>query len=218
VAHALAFAATLGLQAQAGCPVTFSRAPPDLRALAVPGRRRVLRRGGRPAGAGARAAPLSAPRDRGRAFDLPARWRAPAARARRGRAPRPSTGSIVHAAAARGIPFRRLTEGSLVQFGWGSQAAPHPGRRGRPHQRHRRIHRPGQAAHQASAGRRRRAGAEGRPVRDARRRLGRHAGNRRAGGGQAAGRQPGQGRHGQHHHARALWSLRLPAAPRSARR
>jgi cyanophycin synthetase len=31
----------------------------------------------------------------------------------------PSTGSIVQAAASRGIPFRRLTEGSLVQFGWG---------------------------------------------------------------------------------------------------
>jgi len=27
----------------------------------------------------------------------------------------------VHAAAARGIPFRRLTQGSLVQFGWGSK-------------------------------------------------------------------------------------------------
>jgi cyanophycin synthetase len=31
----------------------------------------------------------------------------------------PSTASIVAAAAARGIPYRRLTEGSLVQFGWG---------------------------------------------------------------------------------------------------
>jgi cyanophycin synthetase len=33
----------------------------------------------------------------------------------------PSTGSIVHAAVARGIPYRRLTEGSLVMFGWGSR-------------------------------------------------------------------------------------------------
>ncbi len=33
----------------------------------------------------------------------------------------PSTGSIVQAAVARNIPFRRLTEGSLVQFGWGSK-------------------------------------------------------------------------------------------------
>ena len=31
----------------------------------------------------------------------------------------PSTGSIVHAAVQRGIPYRRLTHGSLVQFGWG---------------------------------------------------------------------------------------------------
>jgi hypothetical protein len=33
----------------------------------------------------------------------------------------PSTGSIVYAAVARNIPYRRLTEGSLVQFGWGSK-------------------------------------------------------------------------------------------------
>ena len=31
----------------------------------------------------------------------------------------PSTGAIVQAAVRRGIPYRRLTEGSLVQFGWG---------------------------------------------------------------------------------------------------
>ncbi|WP_425973533.1 cyanophycin synthetase [Tepidimonas sp. HKU78] len=33
----------------------------------------------------------------------------------------PSTGAIVEAAVARGIPYRRLTSGSLVQFGWGSK-------------------------------------------------------------------------------------------------
>ncbi|MDP1862949.1 MAG: cyanophycin synthetase [Thiobacillus sp.] len=33
----------------------------------------------------------------------------------------PSTGAIVQAAVARGIPFRRLTDSSLVQFGWGSR-------------------------------------------------------------------------------------------------
>lgn len=33
----------------------------------------------------------------------------------------PSTGAIVQAAQARGIPYRRLTSGSLVQFGWGSR-------------------------------------------------------------------------------------------------
>jgi cyanophycin synthetase len=33
----------------------------------------------------------------------------------------PSTGSIVRAASSRGIPARRLNDGSLVQFGWGSR-------------------------------------------------------------------------------------------------
>jgi cyanophycin synthetase len=33
----------------------------------------------------------------------------------------PSTGAIVQAAVARNIPFRRLTDGSLVAFGWGSR-------------------------------------------------------------------------------------------------
>ncbi|MFM8637206.1 MAG: cyanophycin synthetase family protein, partial [Betaproteobacteria bacterium] len=31
----------------------------------------------------------------------------------------PSTGAIVSAAVSRGVPYRRLTTGSLVQFGWG---------------------------------------------------------------------------------------------------
>ena len=34
----------------------------------------------------------------------------------------PSTGSIVNAALQRGIPIRRLTQGSLVQLGWGSKS------------------------------------------------------------------------------------------------
>lgn len=33
----------------------------------------------------------------------------------------PSTGAIVYAALARGIPYRRLTSGSMVQLGWGSR-------------------------------------------------------------------------------------------------
>ncbi len=33
----------------------------------------------------------------------------------------PSTSSIVDAAVARGVPIRRLTDGSLVQFGWGAK-------------------------------------------------------------------------------------------------
>ena len=33
----------------------------------------------------------------------------------------PSTGAIVNAALERGIPYLRLSEGSLIQFGWGSR-------------------------------------------------------------------------------------------------
>jgi cyanophycin synthetase len=33
----------------------------------------------------------------------------------------PSTGCIVDAAVARNIPFSRMTEGSMVRFGWGSK-------------------------------------------------------------------------------------------------
>lgn len=33
----------------------------------------------------------------------------------------PSTGSIVDAALARNIPYRRMTEGSMIMFGWGSK-------------------------------------------------------------------------------------------------
>ena len=33
----------------------------------------------------------------------------------------PSTGAIVRAAEARGVPTRRLNQGSLVQLGWGSR-------------------------------------------------------------------------------------------------
>lgn len=33
----------------------------------------------------------------------------------------PSTGCIVDAAVARGIPYSRMTEGSMVRFGWGSK-------------------------------------------------------------------------------------------------
>ncbi|HEY2881573.1 MAG TPA: cyanophycin synthetase [Pirellulales bacterium] len=53
-------------------------------------------------------------------FDLPAtvkQLRSVYENARLG----PSTGAIVAAAVARGIPAHRLNEGSLVQFGWGSK-------------------------------------------------------------------------------------------------
>ncbi len=118
VAHALAFAA-LGLQAQAGCPVSFSRATQTVERcvfqVAVEYTEEAV---GRLALALAerlcRAAIEDAPFD---LADALARLRELDADVRLG----PSTGSIVHAAAARGIPWRRLTEGSLVQFGWGGR-------------------------------------------------------------------------------------------------
>ena len=113
----------------------------------------------------------------------------------------PSTGSIVNAALARGIPFRRLTQGSLVQFGWGAKQ--------------RRIWAaevdatsavsesiaPGQGPLQATAAGRRRTGAHRPSGRVRRRRLGRGRGDRLACCRQAAGRQPGQGRDRQRHDA-----------------
>jgi cyanophycin synthetase len=118
MAHALEFAA-LGLQAQAGCPVTFSRTTETLE----PGVYQVVvEYSEEPVGRLAfelaeelcKAAADNSP------FDLDAalaRLRELDEDVRLG----PSTGSIVQAAAARGIPLRRLTSGSLVQFGWGSK-------------------------------------------------------------------------------------------------
>jgi cyanophycin synthetase len=118
LAHVLEMVA-LGLQAQAGCPVTFSRTTATLE----PGIYQVVveyseEDVGRLAMTLAEelcnAARTDAP------FDLAAaltQLRDLDEDVRLG----PSTGSIVHAAVARGIPFRRLTEGSLVMFGWGSR-------------------------------------------------------------------------------------------------
>ncbi len=119
VAHALAFAA-LGLQAQAGCPVTFSRVSQTIercvfQVVVEYSEEAVGRLAIRLAEQLCRAAIEDAP------FDLDAalaQLRELDEDVRLG----PSTGSIVHAAAARGIPCRRLTEGSLVQFGWGSRS------------------------------------------------------------------------------------------------
>jgi cyanophycin synthetase len=118
VAHALAFAA-LGLQAQAGCPVTFSRVTQTVERcvfqVAVEySEEEVGRLAMTLAEQLCRAALNDAPFD---LADALARLRDLDEDVRLG----PSTGSIVHAAAARGIPFRRLTQGSLVQFGWGSK-------------------------------------------------------------------------------------------------
>ncbi|WP_298233986.1 cyanophycin synthetase [uncultured Azohydromonas sp.] len=118
LAHVLE-AATLGLQAQAGCPVTFSRTQPTLEAgvyqVVVEYTEEPV---GRMAFDTARALVAAALADE--AFDLDA---ALAALREKDEDVRlgPSTGSIVAAAVARGIPYRRLTEGSLVQLGWGSR-------------------------------------------------------------------------------------------------
>ncbi|MCV2369715.1 cyanophycin synthetase [Roseateles oligotrophus] len=111
--------ATLALQAQAGCPVTFSQthitseagsyqvvveySEEDVGRLAFEEACKLV----------------EAARDGG-AFDADAtlaKLREMDEDVRLG----PSTGSIVNAALARGVPYRRLTQGSLVQFGWGAK-------------------------------------------------------------------------------------------------
>lgn len=118
MAHALEFAA-LGLQAQAGCPITFSRTTETLepgvyQVVVEYSEEAVGRLAFDLAEELCKAAVDNAP------FDLDAalrRLRELDEDQRLG----PSTGSIVQAAAARAIPFRRLTSGSLVQLGWGSR-------------------------------------------------------------------------------------------------
>ncbi len=118
MAHALQFAA-LGLQAQAGCPVSFSRTT----ATVEDGVFQVVVEYTEEA-VGRLAFELACELCRVAAADLPfdladalAHLRELDEDQRLG----PSTGAIVQAAATRGIPWRRLTEGSLVQFGWGSR-------------------------------------------------------------------------------------------------
>ena len=118
LAHVLQSAA-LALQAQAGCPVTFSRTAhtPETGVFQV-----IVEYTeeavGRKAFEDAQA--LIAAAQGGGTFDcdaVVAALREFDEDERLG----PSTGAIVEAAAARGIPWRRLTQGSLVQFGWGSR-------------------------------------------------------------------------------------------------
>ena len=118
LAHVLELA-TLGLQAQAGCPVTFSRTKPTFETgvyqVVVEYSEESV---GRKAFDLAQQLCHAALHNTG--FDLAAalaELRELDEDERLG----PSTGSIVQAAVARGIPFRRLTRGSLVQFGWGSK-------------------------------------------------------------------------------------------------
>jgi cyanophycin synthetase len=118
MAHAVEYAA-LGLQAQAGCPVTFSRTAqtlePGVYQVVVEYSEEVV---GRLAFDLAQELCQVAFDDQ--PFDLASalhRLRELDEDVRLG----PSTGSIVYAAVARNIPYRRLTEGSMVQFGWGSK-------------------------------------------------------------------------------------------------
>ena len=119
LAQALQFAA-LRLQAQAGCPVTFSRTAATREAglfqvvfeyteeavgrLALTLAEELIR-----AALGDTPFDLDSAIGKLHSLDEDIRMG-------------PSTGAIADAARERGIPMRRLTDGSLVQFGWGSRA------------------------------------------------------------------------------------------------
>ncbi|ASJ24890.1 cyanophycin synthetase [Laribacter hongkongensis] len=118
LAHALESVA-LHLQIQAGCPVTFSRTVPTLergvyQIVAQYSEEEVGRLALELAEEIISATLNDTPFDAAAAL---ARLRDLDEDVRLG----PSTGSIVDAAVARDVPFRRLTGGSLVQFGWGSK-------------------------------------------------------------------------------------------------
>ena len=118
MAQVLEFA-TLGLQAQAGCPVTFSRTAQTLetgiyQVVVEYSEEAVGRLALEIAQDLCKAAVEDASFDLAQALD---RLRELDEDVRLG----PSTGAIVYAAVARNIPYRRLTEGSMVQFGWGSR-------------------------------------------------------------------------------------------------
>ena len=118
MAHALE-KVTLALQAQAGCPVTFSRTTPT----EEPGTYQVVVEYTEES-VGRMALDLAEKLCQavlaGAGFDVEgaiAQLHELDEDVRLG----PSTGSIVDAAVARGIPYRRLTQGSMVQFGWGAK-------------------------------------------------------------------------------------------------
>lgn len=118
LAHVLETVA-LALQAQAGCPVSFSRSTETVERgtyqVVVEYTEEEVGRRAFKAAEGLVQAALS-----DGSFDVDAtvaELRELDEDIRLG----PSTGSIVNAASARGIPHRRLTSGSLVQFGWGSK-------------------------------------------------------------------------------------------------
>jgi cyanophycin synthetase len=111
--------ATLGLQAQAGCLVTFSRTTSTFetgvyQVVVEYSQEKVGRRALELAQQLCDAALHST------GFDLAAAL-SELRELDEGERFGPSTGAIVEAAVKRGIPFRRLTRGSLVQLGWGSK-------------------------------------------------------------------------------------------------
>ena len=110
-------ATTLALQLHAGCAVTFSRCVPTVEAGIY---QVVVEYGEEAVGrhAFALACRLIAAALDDTPFDLADALRELAELDESERLG-PSTGAIVQAAVARGIPFRRLTSGSLIQFGWG---------------------------------------------------------------------------------------------------
>lgn len=118
MAHVLQ-AIAVSLQAHAGCPVTFGRTSatvePGVFQIAVEYSEEAVGK----LALELACALLEAARD-DQPFDLQAalaRLRELDEDIRLG----PSTGAIVAAAVARNIPYHRLTQGSLVQFGWGSR-------------------------------------------------------------------------------------------------
>jgi cyanophycin synthetase len=118
IAHVLQIAA-LTMQAHAGCPVTFGRTastiePGVFQVVVEYSEEEVGRLAMELAQVLVRAALDDAPFD---LADALKRLRDLDEDVRLG----PSTGSIVNAAVARNIPYRRLTQGSMVQFGWGSR-------------------------------------------------------------------------------------------------
>ncbi len=116
--HVLELAA-LELQAQAGCPVTFSCTTPTLeehvyQVVVEYSEEEVGRLAMELAQALCQSALDDTPFDLASAL---AQLRDLDEDVRLG----PSTGCIVNAAVARGIPYSRMTEGSMVRFGWGSK-------------------------------------------------------------------------------------------------
>ena len=118
LAHVLELVA-LELQAQAGCPVTFSRTtvtldPTVFQVVVEYSEEAVGRLALELAEALCLAARNNTPFDLAQALE---RLRDLDEDVRLG----PSTGAIAQAAVARNIPYRRMTQGSMIQFGWGSK-------------------------------------------------------------------------------------------------